>query len=195
MVTPKTDRRILRTRELIRSTMCELLQQTPASRISVTELCRKAGINRNTFYCHYQTTRDILTEMENEIMALVEDALGDAHDSLEAIILACRIIKENQHICQVLLSENAELDFFPRIMALSEARTKKVMVKKKDPLAPNYQNMISAYMISGSNAVIQMWSRTGMRENPEDIAEFIIELCYRGSSVLSAKPPVKYRKV
>ena len=188
-----TDKRILRTRKLIRDSFCQLLEVKPASQITVTELCALAGINRNTFYCHYQTTRDILAEMEQDIMVLVNQALSEAHDSVEAITMTCRIMKENQQICQLLLSANAEAGLFPKILNLSGERTMKVMERKKNPLAPAYQTMLSTFVVAGSNAVIQTWAQNGMRESPEDIAELITELCYHGSTKLSSDPPSKFR--
>jgi AcrR family transcriptional regulator len=189
----KIDKRIIRTRKLIRDSFCQLLEKKPASLISVTELCNLAGINRNTFYCHYQTTRDVLEEMENEVMVQIDDALGDTHSSIEAITMVCRILKDNQKICQLLLSINAESELFPKVLELSGIRTLKVMEQKNNPLTQEYQMMLSDFLIAGSNAVIQTYSKNGMKEAPEDIAELIMEICYHGSTKLSVDPSEKFR--
>lgn len=40
----------------------ELLEQKDLAYITVKEICEKAGVNRSTFYLHYETVADLLTE-------------------------------------------------------------------------------------------------------------------------------------
>ena len=53
MTAPKTDRRILRTRALLRQGLAELMQEKNAGDITVKELVAHANVNRSTFYLHY----------------------------------------------------------------------------------------------------------------------------------------------
>ena len=49
----RPDRRTRYTRRLIQDTLLALMDKKPFSRVTVTELCRHAEINRGTFYLHY----------------------------------------------------------------------------------------------------------------------------------------------
>ena len=49
MTAPKTDRRILRTRALLRQALAELMQEKNAGDITVKELVAHANVNRSTF--------------------------------------------------------------------------------------------------------------------------------------------------
>ncbi len=40
----------------------ELLEQKDFEYITVKEICKKAGVNRSTFYLHYETISDLLSE-------------------------------------------------------------------------------------------------------------------------------------
>jgi AcrR family transcriptional regulator len=40
----------------------DLLDQKDFAYITVKEICEKAGVNRSTFYLHYETVNDLLTE-------------------------------------------------------------------------------------------------------------------------------------
>lgn len=40
----------------------ELLSQKDFVFITVKEICEKAGVNRSTFYLHYETVADLLSE-------------------------------------------------------------------------------------------------------------------------------------
>ncbi|MBR8643897.1 TetR/AcrR family transcriptional regulator [[Brevibacterium] frigoritolerans] len=49
----KQDRRIDRTKTFLKDALLKLLSENPISKISITELCNEANINRGTFYAHY----------------------------------------------------------------------------------------------------------------------------------------------
>lgn len=57
------DRRTKYTRSVIREALMELLRIKPYSKITVTELCRLADINRGTFYIHYFDVDDVLDDI------------------------------------------------------------------------------------------------------------------------------------
>jgi len=59
------DRRTKYTRKVIRGALMELLKSKPYSKISVTEICRLAEINRGTFYIHYYDVDDVLDDILN----------------------------------------------------------------------------------------------------------------------------------
>ena len=64
----ENDQRVRITKLLIKKTFTELLTKKPIQKISVKELCEKAGINRGTFYSHYEDIYDLLEKIENEIL-------------------------------------------------------------------------------------------------------------------------------
>ena len=49
----KQDRRTRYTRQTIKDTFLELLKQKSFTKITVTEICKNAEINRGTFYLHF----------------------------------------------------------------------------------------------------------------------------------------------
>lgn len=67
--TKKSDLRIIRTKKLLRNTLLQLLEEKKFENITVSELTARAGINRKTFYLHYASTRDLLDEIQDELLA------------------------------------------------------------------------------------------------------------------------------
>ena len=49
----KQDPRTIQTKALIKQTLLAMLKKTAFDKITVSELCKIAGINRGTFYLHY----------------------------------------------------------------------------------------------------------------------------------------------
>lgn len=66
--TRKTDRRTLYTRQVIRDAYYELLADHEPQQITVTELCRRAEINRSTFYLHYTDSLSVLEELMTDVI-------------------------------------------------------------------------------------------------------------------------------
>ena len=77
----KTDRRTRYTRNIIRESYLELLAELPPSKVTVTEVCRRADINRGTFYIHYEDLPQVMEELENaaydEIISFIHKSLSD----------------------------------------------------------------------------------------------------------------------
>lgn len=63
----KTDLRVSITKRMIKESLLQLLEQKPMDKIRVNELCLQSGINRATFYRHYETLQDVLQEIEKDI--------------------------------------------------------------------------------------------------------------------------------
>jgi len=65
----ESNQRVLITKRMLKEGLMRLLNDKPLDKISITELCRESGINRTTFYRHYEWPRDVLTEMQNDFIA------------------------------------------------------------------------------------------------------------------------------
>ena len=52
------DKRIRRTKKLLRQALTRLMQQKDFQSITVTDVVREADINRGTFYAHYRDGDD-----------------------------------------------------------------------------------------------------------------------------------------
>ena len=49
-----TDRRTKYTKSVIRQALFDLLKEKPLNKITVTDICKMADINRSTFYSYYE---------------------------------------------------------------------------------------------------------------------------------------------
>jgi AcrR family transcriptional regulator len=64
-----TDLRIVKTKEALHNALLELLKEKSLEIISISEICRKARVNRGTFYLHYGQIEDLFEEYFKEITA------------------------------------------------------------------------------------------------------------------------------
>ena len=59
----------------------KLLEKKDFSYITVKEICERAGVNRSTFYLHYETVSDLLAESARYIIDQFIEAMP--HDTAE----------------------------------------------------------------------------------------------------------------
>jgi len=62
----RTDRRVLRTRDVLGDALVELMHEKPFDDITVQEVLDRAGVGRSTFYAHYSDKDDLfLSDVED----------------------------------------------------------------------------------------------------------------------------------
>lgn len=109
----KTDMRVAVSKRMLREGMLRCLEARPLSKISVSKLCRESGINRTTFYNHYDSpamiVKEIALEYADQFLAAYESGNGggngDDRDALEACFA---YFDERRAELRVLFSDHAE---------------------------------------------------------------------------------------
>ncbi len=96
-----------KTRKLIRSTFAEMLSEKGTiDKITVTELVKRANINRGTFYTHYDDVYSVAEDFETEILEQFDAASADIAD-LDAFVESFfDSIKENEPYYKMLCKSN-----------------------------------------------------------------------------------------
>ena len=62
----REDLRIVKTRKVLKETFLDMRKEMPLEKIRVRELCKRALVNKSTFYNHYEDIYQLSEEMENE---------------------------------------------------------------------------------------------------------------------------------
>lgn len=81
----KSDRRAKYSEKVIRETYLEMLAEMPAEKITVTELCERADLNRGTFYLHYRDCRDLLETLGAELAESQKDRIEHMFSSEQSL--------------------------------------------------------------------------------------------------------------
>lgn len=61
------DLRITKTKTAIKEAFISIIKDDNASKITVTEIAKQANINRKTFYLHYNSIEDLMSEFYQEL--------------------------------------------------------------------------------------------------------------------------------
>jgi AcrR family transcriptional regulator len=187
------DRRISRTKEAIRQALVSLIQEKGVDALSVKDITTRANINRGTFYLHYKDKFDLLDQTLNEIThdlekitwemnALSSDKLLNTTMLSAASVRLFKYFDANAPLMKVLLSikgtnslQNAIKDIMWRNIFEQDKTTH---IKKENLLVP--EEYLISYIISAHIGVIQEWLEKKFRETPEEMADILINLSFRG---------------
>lgn len=174
MAEKKTDLRVTHTKKLLKEGLLALMQEKPISEITVSELCRKSTVNRNTFYNHYYLPSDILTEIEKELFDYINQTIRENNDPIRTTLLICREMKRQQDLCTIIMSKNGDPQFLINAYGMIY---QELLVKHYPKDIPKHRiDMINAYIIAGCVAIENEWVKGGMVESPEEIAMLVTEL-------------------
>ena len=98
------DRRIVKTREAIMKAYLDLITEKGTSRVSISELARRANIDRKTFYLHYNSVDDVLREYVenkfNRVVSVMEENhyFDDPFNAELLVDLLDRFYKEEEEL-------------------------------------------------------------------------------------------------
>lgn len=178
----KIDRRILHTKKYIRDALFELISEKPVEKITITELCAKADINRNTFYKYYYTPKDVLESIENEFLEQVMDVINSMpiENPTKLLETICGIIYEKRELCRILLSENGDHAFVVKVKKLCQD----IVLSKAREYTGNFSeqtlNIMYNFAADGSLSVIKDWIVNEIDMSPDETAATISTLTSGG---------------
>ena len=99
------------TRQAIQSSFCRLLAEKPLNKISVRDIVEDCGINRNSFYYHYQDIPALLDEIVAEQTEKLMQAYPTVASLDECFQAAFRFARRNRSAVRHIY-ESANRDLF-----------------------------------------------------------------------------------
>lgn len=188
------DHRTRVTKMLIRRAFTGLLRVKPVQSISIKELCEAAGVNRGTFYAHYNNVYDLLTQMENEMIAEIEEVLagllpseGEGVTSLRVSTELFQCLKDNADLCTVTLGEFGDKAFAVRLLNLGWERCREPYAKYFRNATPEQIASFYAFVSEGCIGLLRRWLREGMTTSAHQIAAMAEMFMLYGASALEKR--------
>lgn len=101
----------IRSRKLINNALADLLQEKSLDKITVTDVVRKAEINRGTFYAHYADISDVINNLIEQTFLRIRDVISEKPEDLTDVpkvllLQVQRILEEDMDFYQKLLGSN-----------------------------------------------------------------------------------------
>ena len=178
----KENQRIALTRRLLQDALLRLLSQSTLEEISVTALCKEAGINRATFYNHYTSPSMLLGEMEKQLVAELEEITKES-STLETIVdhleQYCIILKENAELMAILVRYHIDRDIAGLISSATSYYERNRLDLNQTPMDSGTIHLVSVFLYSGAYSLIQEWLIRKIDKTPREIAELILSIIHK----------------
>lgn len=179
------DRRVRRTKEAIRSAYFSLLKEKKGERISVTEIAKKADIDRKTFYLHYEAPEDIMKEFGEEQIQLIVAALRskgffDAPLRLDLLFLSIQQQLESEKELFVMLASNPQLQFF--WTGIQQIGEQALMNSYQDKVNVSHEELLfyTRFYITGLVYIYRDWLSGNKDLELEKVGEYVVKMAQNG---------------
>ena len=176
----KNNRRKRASMQKIEQVLVELLQTKELNQISVSDICKRAGLNRSTFYANYVDIyglADAIREkLEAQVAELYKDEIEQGFNSNNYLLLF-------QHIAQNQI-------FYRTYFKLGYDEKYKILAYDYNLAKKHFDNRFIEYHMeffkSGLTKIIKLWLQNGCKETPEEMFE-IVKNEYRGREEIFAE--------
>lgn len=189
----KSESKYFNTALLMDEALIDLLAVKELEYITVKEICERAGVNRSTFYLHYETIADLL----NEVLELVQHRFleqfpqnpeefipGIETADLKDLMLINEtyikpylcFIRDNRNIYRAAFRNPASM----KTDYLMDASSKYVLmpILKRFAVPESERIYWVSFYIQGTMAIVKEWLNRNCSDSVEDIMRIMIE-CIR----------------
>lgn len=172
------DARVRYTRMIIEQSFLELLREKPVSKITVTELCERAQLNRATFYKHYLDIPDLMEKIEESLFDQIRESFGQEKIRLQPFLVKMMFYtRENQSRFLALGGDHGDPNLMTKTFQVCYESAYPLLAQNLVKLKEPEKEMLYSFLSYGAGAILTWWIKNGMQEAPEDVAQLILSLC------------------
>lgn len=193
MKSSSTDHRVRVTQMMIRRAFLTLWKQRPIQDITIKALCEEAGINRGTFYAHYQDIYSLLEQLEREMIAELTKELSpilESPDSEHSLVRICTSIfqwlQENADLCETMLGPHGDARFVAELLQLGKQTCLTAYAKHFRHASARMFEYYYAFVSQGCIGLIRQWLHEGTAIPAQEVAEMAEGIMLGGIAFLDA---------
>jgi AcrR family transcriptional regulator len=170
--------------------LLHLLEKKDLEYITVKEICAAAGVNRSTFYLHYETVGDLLAEstkfMIDRFLTYIqerpEEFISSIQDRpLEELFLVTpqyltpylQYIKDNRRLFRISIENAGKLGMTDSFLSLFRHVFVPILTRYQVPEAD--MKYFVMFNINGLMAIVMEW----LKRDCEDPVEHVVEVMRR----------------
>lgn len=176
----KENQRIALTKKLLQEGLLRLLETKSLDKISVTELCRESGINRATFYNHFNSPLELLTSIETKITNELKQIIGSPRTAEEVISqteVVCTYFYDNSRTILILHKCHSDDDISDALYNLNQNfQLFRMNSKYTHTMDSVNLKLISVFFYTGCYNILLEWINNNIQKTPKEIADLMIRL-------------------
>ena len=169
----KVDVRIVKSKESLMSALIGLMGKKKLEELTISEICQEADVNRNTFYSHYSSVRELFDEMNGKYLeALFASAkvFDEPNDStIKNLVNVLDKMKEKGNLTKIIFSESNSIKHLNTLLQILFP-TSIIDNLKIENLS---LEECHAFLIGGITSLILRWIENDFQESPKNFGRKI----------------------
>lgn len=197
----RSESKYFNTALLMDEALVQLLAVKDFEYITVKDICQKAGVNRSTFYLHYESLADLLREtMDNllkEFLSMFPIRPDVFLPEIETAELSNLVLIQSDFIRPYLTFVRDHKEVYaaayknPGAMGTDgnfTGMTKHILepILRRFGVPEKQQRYMIVFYINGCASIVQEWLRQGCQDSIEEVEQIILN-CIRPESGLQNK--------
>lgn len=177
------NRRVRMTKSMMKEALLELLENKPLDKITVKDICESADVNRSTFYSYYESTKQLLLEIEDDVLNQLPVYTDSPNDySNERFLSALEdffdYVRSNERLFRILIVQRDSSRFNNRLVNTIMEKYKSVL-KTDDELIARYTYV---YCASGVIGILKEWLNGKFPISARAFAQIVLQMSVKATS-------------
>lgn len=175
----KCDLRVIKTKNLIYSTLMDLMKEKTFEEIRVSDICNRALINRSTFYAHYEDKYELLVDFINNLKEEFVAKLSKNRNNLdtrdyyiELIKVFLDYVENKKDIYSLIMLKNRNSIMMDILLSVvNDDVIKRVKSDEINTKIPG--NIIAKFYLGGVINLGVEWLKDDNKYTKEDIIKYL----------------------
>lgn len=175
----KCDLRVIKTKNLIYSTLMDLMKEKTFEEIRVSDICNRALINRSTFYAHYEDKYELLVDFINNLKEEFVAKLSKNRNNLdtrdyyiELIKVFLDYVEDKKDIYSLIMLKNRNSIMMDILLSVvNDDVIKRVKSDEINTKIPG--NIIAKFYLGGVINLGVEWLKDDNKYTKEDIIKYL----------------------
>lgn len=181
-------------RDDIVEAFADLLGERPFSQISITLISERAGISRTSYYRHFYTQHEVLdayldtvfAELRSRLREVPPPSVPDEYRDLTRrynILQELTCLREHATTLRAILQSEVATELKDRMHEQALEILEDVIIHAQDdtdkPRTEHGRALLRSFFAAGTTTIACDWILGGCREEPEELASFILSMGQR----------------
>jgi len=180
------DLRVVKTKKAIYQALTHILKNKSLTDINVSELCRQAGVNRGTFYFHYEEVGDVFKEFFEEVILDLQESYKEPYKYISALQLKSSVyknldpktvrifhhVKKYEDFYHIILSDNVSTTYY--YMFFDAIRSNFIEDSKIGEYDES-KKFVYSFMTNAIIGLIIEWHRSNFKESVDDMNIHLVQ--------------------
>lgn len=185
-ITMSDNRRVRMTKKMIKDAYLELLETNPSEKISVTDICKVADVNRSTFYMYYEDTVILRQDIENDVLEQIPvlsgipETITSDKEFVDVLEKFFSYIQENHRMFRILILQSDNRAFNRRLIETVLEKYRTEVETLNNPLLAKYEYV---FITSGVIGLLGSWIEDNFPINAKKFSQIVLQMALMAAEI------------